>query len=120
MVSFSDRIPKKSCKEAKHCALCKNHGGVQNTYNTGDCKKYNSDGTPKKGFAGMNVQHPSRNKRASHEQNASYAQLSTKIVKLEKSNKKLKHVKKSVSASKSVIATTRTHLDVMDPVAMGI
>ena len=41
MVSFSDQIPKKSRKEAKHSALCKNkHGGMQNTYNTGDCHKY--------------------------------------------------------------------------------
>ena len=66
MVSFSDRIPKKSRKEAKHCTLYKKHGGPQNTHNTGDCKKYNSDGTPKKGFAGKNAQHPSRNERASH------------------------------------------------------
>ena len=36
MVSFNDRIPKKSCKETKHCALCKKHGGAQNTHNTGD------------------------------------------------------------------------------------
>ncbi len=37
MVSFTDQIPKKSRKEAKHCALCKKHGGTQNTHNTGDC-----------------------------------------------------------------------------------
>ena len=43
--SFSDQIPKKSHKETKHCALCKKHGGTQNTY-TGDCKKYNLDDTP--------------------------------------------------------------------------
>ncbi len=41
MVSFNDRIPKKSWKDAMHCAECKKHGGVQNTHNTGDCKKYN-------------------------------------------------------------------------------
>ncbi len=60
----------------------------------GDCTKFNSDGTPKKGFAGKNAQHPSCNKHASREQNASYAQLSVKIAKLEKSNKKLKRAKK--------------------------
>ena len=60
----------------------------------GDCKKFNSDGTPKKGFAGKNAQHPSCNECASHEQNASYMQLSMKIAKLEKSNKKLKRAKK--------------------------
>ncbi len=52
MVSFSDWIPKKSRKEAKHCTLCKKHRGVQNTHNTGDCKKYNSDRTPKKASQG--------------------------------------------------------------------
>ena len=35
MVSFSDRIPKKSCKDAKHCALCKKHGDTHNTHYTG-------------------------------------------------------------------------------------
>ena len=94
MVTFSDRIPKKSRQGTKHCALCKKHGGTHNTYNTGDCKKFNSDGTPKKGFAGKNAQHPLHNECASHEQNASYAQLSVKIAKLEKSNKKLKRAKK--------------------------
>ncbi len=67
---------------------------MQNTHNTGDCKKFNSDGTPKKGFAGKNTQHPSCNERASCKQNASFAQLSVKIAKLEKSNKKLKRAKK--------------------------
>ena len=36
MVSSDDRIPKKPRKDAKHCALCKKHGGPQNTHNTGD------------------------------------------------------------------------------------
>ena len=94
MVSFRDRVPKKSRKEAKHCALCKKHGGTQNTHNTGDCKKYNSDGTPKKGFEGKNVQRNSCNECASRDQSNSYAQLSTKIAKLEKSNGKLKHATK--------------------------
>ncbi len=48
----------------------------------------------KKGFAGKNAQLPSCNERASCKQNASFAQLSVKIAKLEKSNKKLKHMKK--------------------------
>ena len=94
MVTFSDRIPKKSRSSAKHCALCKKHGGAHETHNTGECKKYNSDGTPKKGFAGKSAQQNSRNKNTSRDQNASYAQLSAKIAKLEKSNKKLKRAKK--------------------------
>ena len=94
MVSFSDQIPKKSHKEAKHYALCKKHGGAQNTHNTGNCKKYNSDGTPKKGFARNNAQRNSRNEGAQRDQKSNYAQLSAKITKLERSNKKLKRANK--------------------------
>ena len=63
---------------------------MQNTHNTGDCKKYNSDGTPKKGFAGKSAQCNPRNGSALRDQKTNYVQLSTKIAKLEKSNKKLK------------------------------
>ena len=94
MVTFSDRIPKKSRKDAKHCALCKKHGGTQNTHNTGDCKKYNSDGTPKKGFARNNAQRNPRNESAQRDQKSNYPQLSAKIAKLERSNKKLKRANK--------------------------
>jgi hypothetical protein len=95
MVSVSDQIPKKSRKEAKHCALCKKHGGTQNTHNTGGCHKYEKDGTPKRAFAGKSAQQRNpRNRNMPREHNKSYAQLSAKIVKLEKSNKKLKHANK--------------------------
>jgi len=94
MVSFSDRIPKKSRKEAKHCALCKKHGGTQNAHNMGDCCKYEKDGTPKKAFAGKITQLNPCNRNAPHEHNTSYAQLSAKIENLEKSNKKLKRANK--------------------------
>ena len=91
MVSFSDWIPKKSCKEAKYSALCKKHGGMKNTHNTGDCHKYERDGTPKKAFEGKSLQCNLCNRNAPHEHNTSYAQLFAKIVMLEKSNKKLNH-----------------------------
>ena len=94
MVTFSDRIPKKSRSGAKHCVLCKKHGGAHETHNTGECKKYNSDGTLTKDFAGKNTQQNSCNKNTSRDQSTSYAQLSEKIAKLEKSNKKLKRAKK--------------------------
>ena len=90
------------------------HGGAHETHNTGECKKYNSDGTPKKGFAGKSAQQNSCNKNTSRDQSANYAQLSAKIAKLEKSNKKIKREK-----NMSAIAMTRTHLDVMGPVALG-
>ena len=94
MVSFDDRIPKKSRKDAKHCTLCRKHGGAQNTHNTGDSKKYNPNGTPKKGFTGKSAQRNPSNRSAPRDQKTNYAQLSAKIAKLEKSNKKLKRANK--------------------------
>ena len=90
VVTFSNHIPKKHRMDAKHCVLCKQHGGTHNTHNTGECNKYEKDGTPRKSFAGMSAQHNlcSRNTLCKH--NTSYAQLSAKIAKHEKSNKKLK------------------------------
>jgi hypothetical protein len=90
MVALRDRIPKRSRRDAKHCVLCKQHGGAHNTHNTGECHKYEKDGTPKKAFAGKSVQHNPHNRNVPCEHNTSYAQLSVKIVKLKKSNKKLK------------------------------
>ena len=37
-------------KPDKKCALCEKHGGKHTTHNTGDCRKYEKDGTPKAGF----------------------------------------------------------------------
>ena len=78
MVSFSNQISKKSCKEAIHCTLCK--------HDTGDCHKYEKDDTPKKAFAGKSAQQNLCNRVAPCEHNTNYGQLSEKIVKLEKSN----------------------------------
>jgi hypothetical protein len=89
MVSFNDRIPKKRRTDAKHCVLCKKHGGAHNTHNTSECRKYDKDGTPKKSFAGKSAQRGSRSGGTQREQ-SNYAQLSAKIAKLEKSNRKLK------------------------------
>jgi hypothetical protein len=38
------RIPKKVRSE-KSCALCQKHGGMHTTHNTGECRKYEKDGT---------------------------------------------------------------------------
>ncbi len=88
-VSLNDRIPKKRRTDAKHCVLCKKHGGMHNTHNTTECRKYDKDGTPKKSFAGKSAQRGSRNGSTQRKQ-SNYAQLSVKIAKLEKSNRKLK------------------------------
>ena len=47
---FHKPIPKKPRKDAKHCSLCKKHGGVYVTHNTSDCHKYKKDGKIKGGF----------------------------------------------------------------------
>jgi hypothetical protein len=46
MVAFRDRIPKKRRMDTKHGTLCKQHGVAHNTHNTGECHKYEKDGTP--------------------------------------------------------------------------
>ena len=48
------------------------------------------------------------------------AQLSAKITRLEKSNKKLKHTKKRASVIVTVTATTPICPEIMGPVALGI
>ena len=70
--------------------------GVQNAHKMGDCHKYEKDGSPKRAFAGKSAQQQYNpcNRNAPCESNNSYVQLSAKITKLEKSNKKLKRVNK--------------------------
>ena len=89
MVSFSERIPKRRRTE-KYCSLCKKHGGAHTTHNTPDCRKYESNGTLKKNFKGSKPNGPSRGTKRPAQGGSSYAQLSPKINKLEKSNKKMK------------------------------
>ena len=61
----------------------------------GDCHKYEKDSTPKRAFAGKSAQqHNPRNWNVPREHDNSYVQLSAKIAKLEKSNKKFKCVNK--------------------------
>ncbi len=43
------RVPKKVCF-AKNCNLCKKHGGAHTTHNTGECRKYEKDGTEEASF----------------------------------------------------------------------
>jgi hypothetical protein len=65
--SHEVRVPKKVRVE-KSCALCQKHGGAHTTNNTGECRKYEKDGTLKKSFsrkaavgqAGKKVPIPSR------------------------------------------------------------
>ena len=86
MVSPNEPIPKKVCKMAKHCALCKKHGGAHATHNTSDCRKYDKDGKHKKGFGKGQHGSTALDKKTA----SAFAQSSAKVEKLEKANKKLK------------------------------
>ncbi len=80
MNSSSDRIPKKVRNE-KHCVLCKKYGGAHTTHNTNECKRYDKDGTLKKGWS----KPASGSAKPDHQ---SFAQLSKQIAKLKAAYKK--------------------------------
>jgi hypothetical protein len=86
MVLIQEPTPKKPRRDAKHCALCKKHGGAHATHNTSDCRKYEKDGKLKKSFG-----KGQRGSTASNKKTASkFGQLLVKIAKLKKANEKLK------------------------------
>ena len=85
---------KKARKQEKHCDRCKKYGGAHTTHNTGDCKKYEHDGTRKKSFkADKKDQSASNGKK-----NFNFSQMEKKMEKMQakinKLNKKRKHGKK--------------------------
>jgi len=86
MVTTNKPILKKVRKVAKHCALCKKHGGAQAMYNTSNCCKYEKDGKLKKGFGKGQHGSTALDKKTA----SALAQLSAKVEKLEKANKKHK------------------------------
>jgi hypothetical protein len=82
------QAPKKVCFE-KSCKLCKKHGGAHTTHATKDCCKYEKDGMVKANFRAA--------KKVGKKPNAakqSFAQLSKKLDKLEKTLKKASHKSK--------------------------
>ena len=88
MKSFNKPIPKKSCQDAKHCVLCKKRS-------TGTCTQPTIRPTvpgmtrmtlAEKGFIKGQHHHTAPDKKAAQ----AYAQLSVKVPKLKKANKKLK------------------------------
>ena len=120
VVTFSNQIPKKSRKEAKQCTLCKNHRGTQNTHITGDCKKYNLDDAPKKGFAGKNAQHNPCNMEARD----AVRRLTTlsclqKLLSLKSPTGNSSVQVRNASVIMIVTVTTPMHLEAMGPVALG-
>jgi hypothetical protein len=79
------QVPKNVHVE-KSWKLCKKYGGVHTTHTTKDCRKYEKDGTAKADFCAT--------KKAGKKPNPakqSFAQLSKKLDKLEKTLKKASH-----------------------------
>ncbi len=76
------RVPKK-VRFAKSCDLCKKHGGAHTTHSTGECRKYEKDGTLKASFHAAK-----KGGKKSYPSNQNFAQLTEKIEKLEKALKK--------------------------------
>jgi hypothetical protein len=76
------RVPKK-VRFAKHSNLCKKHGGAHTTHNTGECHKYEKDGTEKSSFRAAK-----KGGKRSYPANQNFTQLTEKIKKLEKALKK--------------------------------
>ena len=81
------RIPKKVRSE-KSCALCQKHGGVHTTHNTGECRKYEKDGTLKKSFNGKAAVGAKYNGKGKKDHANSFAQIMERFSKLEKAVKK--------------------------------
>ena len=89
------RIQKKA-KSDKFCTLCKNHGGAHTTHNTPECRKYNKDGTLKKGI-------PSKGSfKSSKKTESSFAQINERFEKLERSLKKTFKSSKKRSSHRDV------------------
>ena len=80
--------------DVKHCVLCKQHRGANNTHNTMECRKDEKDGSPEKAIIEKGAQRNPCSQNVPYRHNNTYMQLSTKIVKLENSNKKLKQANK--------------------------
>jgi hypothetical protein len=76
------RVPKKTCF-AKHCNLCKKHGGAYTTHKTCDCRRFEKDGKEKSDFRAAK-----KGGKKGNPVNHNFAQLTKKIEKLEKVLKK--------------------------------
>ncbi len=79
----------KKVRFKKYCKLCKKHGGTHTMHAIKDCRKYEKDGTVKANFCAA--------KKAGKKPNPakqSFAQLSKKLDKLEKTLKKASHKSK--------------------------
>jgi len=92
--SSSGRIPRKKRAEKRHCVLCSKYGGAEDTHNTKECAKWDSDGKLKSSWGDDSK---SAGKKKKSDGNA-FAQLLDRFSKMEKTIKKVK--KSSASRKK--------------------
>jgi hypothetical protein len=85
--SMDYRIPKKARVE-KSCALCQKHGGAHTIHNTGECHKYEKDGTLKKSFNGKAAAGAKRDGNGKKDHANFFAQFMERFSKLKKAVKK--------------------------------
>ena len=85
--SHKNQIPKKA-RVKKSCALCQKYGGAHMTHNTGECRKYNKDGTLQKSFSGKAAVGQKRHGSGKKETFNSFAQIMERFLSLEKTVKK--------------------------------
>jgi len=73
---------------AKNCALCQKHGGAHTAHTTGECRKYNNDGTLQNSFGGKTADGKKRQDGSKKESASSLTQVMERFSKLEKALKK--------------------------------
>ncbi len=94
------RIPKKVRSE-KSCALCQKHGGAHTTHNTGECRKYEKDGTLKKSFNGKAAVGAKYNGKGKKDHANSFAQIMEASQNLRKLSKRPRKVRERRNIAKN-------------------
>ena len=75
-------------RHEKNCALCQKYGGAHTTHNTGECRKYDKDGTLQKSFSAKAAVGQKRHGSGKKESHNSFVQVVERFSKLEKALKK--------------------------------
>ena len=81
------QVPKKARVE-KSCVLCQKYGGAHTTHNTGECRKYDKDGTLQKSFSAKAAVGEKRHGGGKKESHNSFAQVMECFLNLKKAVKK--------------------------------
>jgi hypothetical protein len=81
------RVPKKA-RVKKSCALCQKYGGTHTTHNTGECHKYDKDGTLQKSFSAKAAVGQKRHGGGKKESHNSFVQDMERFSNLRKRSKR--------------------------------